>query len=64
MYKNAEKHLKGVEKVIDTEAFTEAGGIIDRALDLTVSKDDNYIKNVKVTNRCKKGAHKSGRKSK
>lgn len=61
MYKNASKHLEGVKKVIDTTNFTEAGGIIDRALDVAVSKDDRYLKNSKITYRCKKGSHKMER---
>lgn len=65
MYKNAQKYLKGVEKVINAEEFTESGGIVDRAMDVTVSKDDTYVKNaVKIAKRCKKGNHKPGRKHK
>ena len=44
MYKNAKKHFEGVKTVIDAEAYT--GGILERAQDAAVSKDDEYIENV------------------
>jgi hypothetical protein len=60
MYKYAKKHLEGVKDVIDAEAYT--GGILERAKDAAVSKDDEYIENIMVASRCHKKSHKMGRK--
>lgn len=60
MYKNAKKHFEGVKDVIDAESYT--GGILERAQDAAVSKDDKYIENVRIANRCKKGKNSRGRK--
>lgn len=61
IYKNSNKHLEGVKKVIDTTQFSDAEGIVDRALDVTVSDDDKIVKNSKITYRCKKISNKTGR---
>lgn len=60
MYKNAKKHFEGVKDVIDAEAYT--GGILERAQDAAVSKDDDYIDNIIIAKRCKKGKNSRGRK--
>lgn len=60
MYKNVKKHFEGVKDIIDAEAYT--GGILERAQDVAVSKDDEYIENVRIASRCKKGKHSKGRK--
>lgn len=49
MYKISNKHLEGVKEVIDAHHFTESGGILDRALDVAVSKNDRYLKNAEIT---------------
>lgn len=60
MYKISNKHLEGVKEVIDAHHFTESGGIIDRALDVAVSKNDKYLNNAKITYN-KKSFRKMGR---
>jgi hypothetical protein len=46
-----EQKLKNVKKVIDAEAYS--GGILKRAHDAALSKDDTVVKNVIVASRCK-----------
>lgn len=48
--------LEAIKKVIDAQAYT--GGLLDRAENAAVSLDDDVVKNVKVTTRCKKKSHK------
>jgi hypothetical protein len=60
MYKNVKKHFEGVKDIIDAEAYT--GGILERAQDAAVTKDDKYIENIKVASRDKKSTKHKGRK--
>lgn len=54
-----EEKLKNVKKIIDAEAYS--GGILQRAHDAALSKDDTVVKNIKVASRCKNKSHKPQR---
>jgi hypothetical protein len=57
MYKSSKRHLDGVKEVIDAEAYS--GGILERAKDAAVAKNDKYIEDVKMVDRrkCKHHSH-------
>jgi hypothetical protein len=55
-----EEKLKNVKKIIDSEAYS--GGILQRAQDVAISKDDKEIQGIMITKRCKKSSHKYGRR--
>jgi hypothetical protein len=59
MQKYNEEKLKNVKKVIDVQAYS--GGILNRAHDAALSKDDTVVKNVMVESRCKGKSHKMHR---
>lgn len=52
MYKSSKRHLDGVKEVIDAEAYT--GGILERAKDAAVAKDDEYLRDIQVASRGKR----------
>ena len=55
-----ENKLKNINKIIDAEAYS--GGILDRAQEAAVTKDDQIVKNVIVASRHKRKSHKSQRR--
>lgn len=54
-----EEKMKSIKKIIDAEAYS--GGILERAHDMTLSKDDKVIENIMIASRCKGKSHKYGR---
>lgn len=54
-----EEKMKGIKKIIDAEAYS--GGILQRAHDVTLSKDDHVVDNIMIASRCKKGRKNYGR---
>lgn len=53
--------LKNIKEVIDAEAYI--GGILNRAQEAAISKDDKKVlEKIKISSRCKKKNKKIGRK--